>query len=150
MTLEDNRKLVLDHYDAFFRRDAEAMRKQLAPDFVDHDAPPGTPPGPEPVVQGREVLHQAFPDMSVTIEDVVAQGDRVAVRGTWKSTHTGFFAPMNLPPTNRTTVVTGIVFWRIRDGQLVERWANLDRLSLQQQLTGRAAQPGGVLGLGQS
>jgi predicted ester cyclase len=147
MTLEENKKLVLDHYRAFLRRDAEAIRKQLAADFVDHEAPPGTPAGPEATVQGREMLRQAFPDLSVTIEDIVAEGDRVAVRGTWKHTHTGFFAPMNLPPTNRTAIVTGMVFWRIRDGQLVERWANLDRLSLQQQLTGSTAQAGGVLGL---
>lgn len=147
MTLEENKKLVWDHYDAFFRRDAEAVTRQLAADFVDHDAPPGTPPGAEPVLQGREVLHQAFPDMSVTVEDIVAEGDRVAVRGTWKSTHTGFFAPMNLPPTNRTTIVPGMVFWRIRGGQVVERWGSIDRLSLQRQLTGAAAQPGGVLGL---
>lgn len=47
MTPEENKKLVSDHYDAFFRREAEAVRRQLAADFVDHETPPGTPPGPE-------------------------------------------------------------------------------------------------------
>jgi hypothetical protein len=45
---------------------------------------------------------------------------------------------MNLAPTNRTGVISGMVFWRIRDGQIVEPWATLDRLGLQQQFTAKS------------
>ncbi len=136
MSLEENKKLILDHYDAFYRGDTEAMRKQLSADFVDHEMPPGTAQGPEPALRGREMLLQAFPDLSVKIEDIVAEGDRVAVRATWQGTHTGLFLPLSLPPTNRKVAITGMVFWRIRDGRIVERWANVDRALMKQQLIG--------------
>ena len=139
MTLEENKKLVLDHYEALYRQDAEAVRRQLAADFVDHEAPFGsTPPGPEAVLRAFETVHQAFPDLSVKIEDIVAEGDLVAVRGTWTGTHKGPAPFMSFPPTNRATAASGMVFWRIRDGQIVERWGNLDRLGLQRQLSAQS------------
>lgn len=138
MTTEENKKLVLDHYEDFLhKRDDEAVRNQLASDFVDHEMPPGTPPGPEQALRYRAMLLAAFPDLCVKIEDIVAEGDRVAVRATWTGTHSGSFAPMPLPPTNRIGHLSGMVFWRIRDGKFVERWAILDRMGLYQQLTAK-------------
>lgn len=138
MTSEENKKLVLDHYEAFLhQRDDAAVRKQLAADFVDHEMPPGTPPGPEAALQYRAMLLAAFPDIRVKIEDVVAEGDLVAVRAVWTGAHRGTFAPMPLPPTHRTAQLTGMVFWRISDGKLAERWATLDRMGLYQQLTAK-------------
>jgi steroid delta-isomerase-like uncharacterized protein len=138
MTAEENKKLVLDHYEAFLhRRDDDAVRKQLAADFVDHEMPPGTPAGPEGALQYRSMLLAAFPDLQVKIEDIIAEGDRVAVRAVWTGTHRGTFAPMPLPPTNRTGQLSGMVFWRVHDGKLVERWATLDRMGLYQQLTAK-------------
>jgi predicted ester cyclase len=135
MTGEEKKKLILDHYESFVnQQDAEAVRRQLAPDFRDHEMPPGTPPGPEPALQFRAVLHAAFPDLRISIEDIVAEGDRVAVRARWTGTHRGLLPMMPFPPTNRAVTFTGMVFWRIRDGRIVERWATIDRLTLQQQL----------------
>jgi steroid delta-isomerase-like uncharacterized protein len=135
MTTEENKKLVLEHYESFVhKQDAEAVRKQLAADFLDHEMPPGTPPGPEGALQYRAVLHAAFPDLRVKIEDVVAEGDRVAVRATWTGTHRGLLPMMPVPVTNRAFTFTGMVFWRIRDDKIVERWATIDRLGLQQQI----------------
>ena len=136
MTLEEKKKLILDHYDAFVhRQDAEMVRAQLAPDFVDHEMPPGTPPGPEAALRWSKMLHQAFPDLRVTIEDIVAESDLVAVRATWTGTHRGVFPPLNLPPTNRSFLFTGMVFWRISGDRIAERWATVDRLGLQSQLS---------------
>ncbi len=136
MTTEENKKLVLDHYESFVhQQNAEAVREQLAADFQDHEMPPGTPPGPEAVIQYRAMLDTAFPDLRVNVEDTVAEGDLVAVRASWTGTHRGVFPLMPLPVTNRTFRFTGMVFWRIRDGKIVERWATIDRLGLQQQLT---------------
>ena len=139
MTTEENKKLVLEHHESFVhQQDAEAVRKQLAPDFRDHEMPPDTPPGPEAALQFRAMQHKAFPDLRIEIEDVVAEGDLVAVRARWTGTHRGPMPTMNIPVTNRAFAFTGMVFWRIRDGQIVERWATIDRLGLQQQLTTKA------------
>jgi steroid delta-isomerase-like uncharacterized protein len=138
MTSEENKKLVLEHYESFVnKQDAEAIRKQLAPDFRDNEMPPGTPPGPESALQYRAMLHTAFPDLRIKIEDIVAEGDRVAARATWTGTHRGLLPMMPFPVTNRAFAFSGIVFWRIRDGKIVERWATIDRLSLQQQLAAK-------------
>lgn len=138
MNPEENKKLVLDHYEAFVhRQDAEAVRRQLAADFRDHEMPPEIPPGPEGALQYRAMLHKAFPDLKVKIEDIVAENDRVAVRARWSGTHRAPLPAMPIPPTNRQFSFTGMVFWRIREGKIVERWATIDRLSLQQQLTAR-------------
>jgi steroid delta-isomerase-like uncharacterized protein len=138
-TEEKNKKLVLEHYESFVhKQDAEAVRTQLGADFRDHEMPPGTPPGPEAALQYRAMLHTAFPDLRVKIEDIVAEGDRVAVRASWTGTHRGPLPLIPVPVTNRAFVLTGMVFWRIRDGKIVERWATIDRLGLQQQLTAKA------------
>lgn len=134
MTPEENKKLVLEHYESFVhKRDAEAVRIQLAADFRDHEMPPDTTPGPEAVLRYRAALHTAFPDLRVKIEDIVAEGDRVAVRASWTGTHRGLLPMMPSPVTNRAVAFTGMVFWRIRGGKLMERWASVDRLGLQQQ-----------------
>jgi predicted ester cyclase len=80
------------------------------------------------------MLHTAFPDLRIEIEDIVAEGDRVAVRARWHGTHRGVLPMIPFPATNRAVTFTGMVFWRIRDGKIVERWATIDRLGLQQQL----------------
>jgi len=60
--------------------------------------PAGTPPGPDGALPYRGMMHQASPDLRVRIEDIVAEGDRVAVRATWTGTHRGSFSVLNLPP----------------------------------------------------
>lgn len=139
MTTEESKKLVLEHYEAFVhQQDAEAVRRQLAADFQDHEMPPGTPPGPEAPLRLRALLHTAFPDLRIRIEDIVAEGDRVAVRASWTGTHRGPLPMLPIPVTNREFTFTGMVFWRVRDSKIVERWAIVDRLGLQQQLTATA------------
>jgi predicted ester cyclase len=67
----------------------------------------------------------------------VGEGDRVAVRATWTGTHKGVFPLMPFPVSNRKVTFTGMVFWRIANAKVVERWATLDRLGLQQQLAAK-------------
>ncbi len=74
----------------------------------------------------------AFPDGQYTIEELIAEGDKVAVRWTTLGTHTGEF--MGLPPTGKQVKVTAIVIDRIAEGKIVEEWANVDFLGLMQQL----------------
>jgi predicted ester cyclase len=136
MLPEENKKLVLDHYESFVnQQDAEAVRTQLAPHFLDHEMPPDAPAGPDAALQFRAMLHTAFPGLRITIEDIVAEGDRVAVRARWTGTHRGLLPTVPVPVSNRPFSFTGMVFWRVRDRQIVERWANIDHLGPIQQLT---------------
>jgi steroid delta-isomerase-like uncharacterized protein len=135
MSVESNKALVREHYERLTnRKDLTAADEQLAPDFVDHDALPGLPGGPEGVKAWMRLLHGAFPDLSVEIEDLVAEGDRVAVRATWRGTHQGPF--MGQAATGRSVQFGGMVFWRIAEGRIAERWAYLDRAALQKQIAG--------------
>lgn len=138
MNTEENKRLILDHYESFVhKQDAEAVRRELAPDFLDHELPSGMPLGPEGALQLRAMLHTAFPDLRINVEDIVAEEDRVAVRATWTGTHRGALPMMPVPATGRRVTFTGMVFWRIRDGKIAERWGTIDRLGIQQQLTGK-------------
>jgi predicted ester cyclase len=102
MTTEENKKLVLNHHESFVhQQDADAVKKQSAADFRDQEVPAGTPPGPEAVIQYGVMLHQTFPDLRVTIEDIVAEGDRVAVCTRWTGMHRGLLSIMPIPVTNR-------------------------------------------------
>jgi steroid delta-isomerase-like uncharacterized protein len=78
------------------------------------------------------MLRQAFPDIHFTIEDQIAEGDRVATRWTARATHQGEF--QGIPPTGRAGVVTGITIVRIANGKAVEGWTSKDDLGLLQQL----------------
>lgn len=130
-TTEANKQLVREHYEQLVnRKNLAAAEVQLASDFIDHAAPPGTPRGPEAARLALTRLHHALPDVWVTLEDVVAEGDRVAVRATWRGTHQGTF--QGVAPSGRKITLTGMVFWRVAKGRIAERWATLDLRDLLQ------------------
>jgi len=89
--------------------------------------------GPEGVRQMASSLREAFPDLHFTLEDVLSDADRVAVRWTATGTQTGAF--FDLDPTGRHARWTGMDMVRLHDGQLVELWANADGAALWEQLT---------------
>ncbi|MEZ5865928.1 MAG: ester cyclase [Geminicoccaceae bacterium] len=128
--LERNKALVRAHYDATVNHfDPAAIDRQVAIDFFDHAA--GATLGPEGVCKHIQSLLAAIPDLRATIDDIIAEGDRVAVRATWCGTHAGPFR--GLAPSHKRFTATGMVFWRIRDGLLVERWAAVDLLGALEQ-----------------
>jgi predicted ester cyclase len=130
---EQNKKLVLEHYHATVTRvDAGAIRRQVSPDFVDHESPRGASPGPEWVITHVASCHAAFPDIRVDIHEILAERDLVAVRATWSVTHSGVY--LGHPPTHRRFELRGMVMWRVSGGLIRERWGCLDRLGLLQQL----------------
>ena len=121
--LEANKALVRAHYDAVINAfDADAIRAQVADDFYDHQT--GRPMSADEVVAHAQGLHAALSGLCVTIEDIVAEGDRIAVRAVWRGVHTGEFR--GVAPTGKPITFKGMVFWRVRDGRVAERWAEID------------------------
>lgn len=78
------------------------------------------------------MLYKAFPDYHVTVEDQIAEGERVVTRWTCHGTHEGEFQGM--PPTGKKMAMSEITIFRIANGKLVEGWSNLDMLGALQQL----------------
>ncbi len=127
---------------AIFRRYVEEVGNQGKLDLVDEifdryvsHQPDGhaLERGPEDVRQFIDEFHQAFPDFHSTIDDQIAEGDKVATRWTMRGTHQGEFR--GIAPTGKQITVTGIGIFRFSDeGKVVESWDNFDQLGMMQQL----------------
>lgn len=104
----------------------------LAPDFVDHGALPGSPPGSAGFADGVRRLLAAFPDARNEIHDIVAEGDRVVVRWTMTGTHTG--GGLGIPATGRAVRITGMTMSRVVDGRITEHWIYRDDIAMLRQL----------------
>jgi steroid delta-isomerase-like uncharacterized protein len=125
MGISENKALIRAHYEATVNNfDAAAIDEQVADDFFDHAA--GERLGPEGVKKHIRGLKDVFPDLRVTIEDIIAEDDRVAVRARWHGTHKGDFR--GVPASHQPVEFTGMVFWRVADNKIVERWASVDVL----------------------
>ena len=82
-------------------------------------------------------LHGAFPDMKITLDDVIGADDKVVGRYTAVMTHTGDH--LGIPATNKKVQITGITIAQIENGKIVRGWDNWDQLSLMQQLSTKGA-----------
>ena len=110
----------------------DILDEVYAPDVVWHE--------PDQEIRGLEQAKQfvttyktAFPDMKATVEDVIAEGDKVVTRVTIRGTHQGEIEEFG-PPTGRQIEVKGITIQRIEEGKIVEDWDSYDNLSIMQQL----------------
>ena len=119
----------------------ELVDELFAPDYVLHDpAVPDEVRGPEGIKQYVSMYRSAFPDTHFTVEDQVAEGDRVVTRWTGQGTQQGEL--MGISPTGNQVTVTGIEFDRVSEGKMQETWVNYDALGMMQQL-GVLPQQGG-------
>jgi steroid delta-isomerase-like uncharacterized protein len=135
MSAEDNKALSRRLFREFWDQKNLAVADELlAADHTDHTpgSPPGLPPGPEGIKQFASVYFTAFPDLRVTIEDQVAEGERVVTRWTSYGTNSGSL--FGMPATNRSATITGITIDRFAGGKIVETWTNFDNLGMLQQL----------------
>jgi steroid delta-isomerase-like uncharacterized protein len=127
----NNKALIRAHYDAMINWfDPDMIRTQLADEYYDHQSDRAM--SVNDVICHAMALHDAFADLSVTLDDMIAESDRVAVRATWRGEHVGMFR--GVAPTGKRFSFTGMVFWRVRAGQIAERWAEVDFASLMAQL----------------
>ena len=134
MSTEQNKALARQMMEEVFNRgDLSRADDFLAPDFVEREElPPGVPPGREGVKQLTAMMRSAFPDFKVTIDDLVAESDKVVIRQTWRGTHKGEF--MGIPPTGRSVSFQVFDVIRFAGGKVVEHWGLMDSMSLMQQL----------------
>jgi steroid delta-isomerase-like uncharacterized protein len=117
--------------DVWNQESAAAADELYARDYIAHTED-GDLHGPRQFMQYLSEFRQSFPDIEFKIEDVIGEGDRVAVRWRSRGTHTGTF--QGLPSTGKQCVATGITLFRIAGGKIVEDWGNWDRQGLMQQL----------------
>jgi steroid delta-isomerase-like uncharacterized protein len=116
----------------------EAIAELLAPGCVLRDGADAMR-GPEGFYPFFDRMRATFPDLHVTVEDTIAEGDKLCVRWYATMTHTG--DGLGIPPTGRKCKVTGMSFVRIEDGKMIEGWQNWDMLGLFQQIQGTPKAP---------
>ena len=130
---EDNKALNRRFVEEVINQgNTDAIDELIDPGVVDHAAPPGFPTGREGAKQFAAMMRSAFPNLHLTIEDMIAEGDKVVMRSTWSGTHEGEF--MGIPATGRQVTVSAIDITRVADGRMVEHWEQFDALGLMQQL----------------
>ena len=142
MSAEQNKAAFRRMVDEVFNRGNFALIDEVvAPNFIEREElPPGFPPGREGIMLLTQMLRSAFPDFKATIDDMLADGDRVATRMTWTGTHQGEF--MGIPPTGKRISIQVIDFVRFADGRFAEHWGLMDNMGMMQQL-GAIPAPGG-------
>lgn len=145
MTTEENKAHARRFVDEVVNGGNLALIDELlAPDFVNHSAPPGVPATRDGTKAVMTMLRGAFPDLHSTIDDVIAEGDKVVQRTTAHGTMKGEFAGM--PPSGKSATWQQMHILRFANGKQVEHWAVIDQLSMLQQL-GFAEAPGQPAGV---
>ncbi len=131
---EENKAIVRRQEEELFTQgNLDAADEIYAPNYVGHD--PSNPEdirGLEAAKQAAADYRKAFPDVQVTIEELIAEGDKVAARVRFRGTHQGELEV--IAPTGRQVESTGIIISRIEGGKIAEDWANFDDLGLMRQL----------------
>lgn len=138
MTTESNRAIVRRYVEGFKNgHDPAVIDEVFAPDFVHHFDLPGLPSGRAGFGEVGAAFLAAFPDVRVTVEDLLADGDKVVERNLAEATHIGPF--QGLPPTGRRVRWSETHVYRLAGGKIVENWPQVDFAGLLRQLQPAAA-----------
>ena len=115
--LERNKRFVIEHFNDFVNnKDVGAIDRNMTSDFHDHDGPGGKPIDRAGDHAMMAAMHKAYPDLTVEVKDILADGDKVVVRNVWTGTHA---------ESGKRMEFRGFVLWRFRDGKIAERWATV-------------------------
>lgn len=128
---EESKEMLRRVVEGMNKHDQGAFEELIAPNYVNHGFL-GLPPGPEGFKRAIAMFLDAFPDLHVEIEDVIAEGDKICSRGILQGTHKGMF--MNVAPTGREVRVSYIDIWRAENSKFIENWVQIDMMGLLQQL----------------
>jgi steroid delta-isomerase-like uncharacterized protein len=110
----------------------DALHEVFAPTAVDRDPDPNQGAGPEGFIRFFTGFRAAFPDLNISVEQLVADDDNVAIAYTVTGTHKGDF--LGIPATGRQIKARGVQIARFENGQIVERWGSSDQLGILQQI----------------
>jgi len=137
MLQQDDAAIVRRLYAAVSEGQLDALDALFAPDYVRHDPDsPSLPVGPAGFRQLIAAYRTAFPDLQVTIDDLIAGDGKVVVRWTARGTHRGEF--LSQPPTGAPVSFSGISIYRLAGGRIVEDWVSRDTHGLRRQFAARA------------
>jgi steroid delta-isomerase-like uncharacterized protein len=141
VSVEENKALARRWFEDLFNTgDLEVADEIIAPDHVNHDPTlPDIPVGSEGQKQIVNLYRGAFTNAHISVEDQVAEGDKVVTRWRGSGTHQGEF--MGVAPTGNHVRITGITINRVSDGKIAESWTNYDALGMMQQI-GAIPEPG--------
>lgn len=115
--LEEMKQFVRQHFEDFVnRQNAAVIRTNMTADFYDHDGPGGKPTGVDGDERMMIAMYKSMPDLRVTIDDMLAEGDKVMCRNTWRWTDTASGTKMQFH---------GFVLWRFAGSKIAERWATV-------------------------
>ena len=146
MPAEENKALARRFMDEVYNKgNVDFIDEVVASNLVVHDptSPEGMSSGVESAKQFVEVYRNAFPDIQMTVEDLIAEGDKVVTRWRARGTHQGEL--MGIPPSGNRVEVTGITVDRFAGGQFAESWTSYDALGMMQQV-GAVPEPGRAQG----
>ena len=130
---EENKRIARAVLEELFEKgNLDAADELIHPDFVNHEAPPGNPRGPEGMRETVAWLRGLWGPMHADVEDEIVEGDKVVARVTMHGRHLGEF--LGKPPTGKEYAVEHIHIWRIADGKVIEHWSVRDDLGQALQL----------------
>ena len=133
MSAEQNKAIVRRFWNVWGEGNIDCAEELLAPDYVNHSPGiPDQPEGPEGVRAVVAVFRSGMPDLRVVIEDMIAEGDKVATRYTLEGTHEGEL--FGILPTGQRLSIKSISVERVLDGKIREHWRITDTLDMMQQL----------------
>ena len=132
MSIESNKAIARKLTELLDLGDENKLKDILSPDFISHFAGLPEPLDREQYIMVNRAAKTAFADLNRTVEDVIAESDKVTVRITARGTHTGVF--QGIVGTGKLTKISGIAIRRIAEGKITEEWVVNDQLGLLQQL----------------
>ena len=129
---EGNKAIFQQIIDAINAQDVAAIGRLFGPNFVDHDPAPGQGEGPQGLADMMQMFFSGFPDLKVTVNRMISEGDLVGGAMTIEGTQTGAF--MGIPASGKKVSFTEMHMVRIVNGKAVEHWGVVDSMTLMQQL----------------
>lgn len=133
--LEANKRLVREFFEAIYNRgEYHRVREFLAESYINHNGLGLSVMSPDDIARFAAMQRTAFPDLHSTLDDLVAEGDRVVVRGHDEATHLGEF--LGHPATGNAVRFTWLDMFRVVDGRLAESWMETDSEAMHRQLRG--------------
>ncbi len=132
MSTEKNKQVVHRFYQAFNTGNVDALDELMAADVIDHNPGPGQAPGIEGFKQLWLLFRGAFPNIKITVDDLIAEGDKVVARAPARGTQQAEF--LGIPATGKSVTIAAIEIYQIEEGKIKQVWHLEDLLGLMQQL----------------